>query len=119
MDKFKMYITSIIIIKVVFIILAIYEQYLKHKKHVDNKKIIQITYWKERIEFVFIIMMSTLLLYLFNPRMNNMNMITSETKLLLFLFGFILILTAKWSVFLSESKWFSYVQGSLGNEGSI
>jgi hypothetical protein len=115
MDKFKMYITSIIIVKVVFIILAIYERYLKHKKPVNNKKILEITYWRERIEFVFIFMMSTLLLYLFNPRMNNINMITGETKLLLFLFGFILIITAKWNIFISESKWFEYVQGSLGN----
>jgi hypothetical protein len=43
-------------------------------------------------------------------------MIDNEAKILLFLFGFILILTAKWSVFFEESKWFSAVQEIAGRK---
>ena len=50
--------------------------------------------------------MSILLIYLFNPRFNRELLINGETKLLLFLFGFVLILTAKWNIFFEESKWF-------------
>jgi hypothetical protein len=46
--------------------------------------------------------MSALLMYLFNPRKSHIDIIDSESKLLLFLFGFILIFTADWSNFLKE-----------------
>jgi hypothetical protein len=103
MNKFDIYITLIIIIKIIFITLSFYDVVLNHKSPNDKEKIENIKYWKNRIEFLFIAMMSSLLIYLFNPYYNNMGMITSETKLLLYLFGFILILTADWSLFIRES----------------
>ena len=108
-----MYITLIFIVKIVFIILAVYRLYIKHKKSQDKKLLEQLEIWKERIEFVFITLMSILLVYLFNPRTNNINKIDNETKLLLYLFGFVLLLTENWSGFIQESSIFKQFQGIL------
>lgn len=110
MDKFGMYIILIFIIKIIFIILAITDVIIKRKKPLNKKLSGTIEFWKERFEFVFIAMMSLLLIYLFNPRSNRMGMITGETKLLLFLFGFVLIITAKWGIFLKESPLLKKIQ---------
>jgi surface polysaccharide O-acyltransferase-like enzyme len=54
--------------------------------------------------------MAILLIYLFNPINNNTNLIDKEAKILLYLFGIVLLVTAKWSEFIHESKWFKYIQ---------
>jgi surface polysaccharide O-acyltransferase-like enzyme len=54
--------------------------------------------------------MAILLIYLFNPINNNINLIDKEAKILLYLFGIVLLVTAKWSEFIHESKWFKYIQ---------
>jgi len=110
MNKFNIYITFIFIVKIIFIILAATNAVMKIKGK-ENKKI---KYWKERFEFIFIVLMSILLIYLFSPRTNRINLITNETKLLLYLFGFILLITAKWNQFFHEAKWFEKVQTILG-----
>jgi hypothetical protein len=55
-----------------------------------------------------------LLTYLFNPRQNRNNMINGETKLLLYLFGFVLLITANWSTFIGESIWVERAQDIVG-----
>jgi hypothetical protein len=110
MKYFDMYITLIFIVKICFIISAIYLLYLKAKKPKDKKSMENIKFWKERIEFIFITLMSILLIFLFNPRYNNIIMIDKETKLLLYLFGFVLLLTENWSSFIYESPWFKKLQ---------
>ena len=45
-------------------------------------------------------------------------MIDGETKILFYLFGFVLLITAKWADFFHEAKWFKYIQGSIGEAGS-
>ena len=110
MEKFNIYITFIIFIKVGFVILAISHLYLKlkHKEHSETDK--KIVFWKERLEFVFVILMAGLLIYLFNPRNDRSILITHETKILLYLFGFILLITADWNVFFHESPFFKKFQ---------
>ncbi len=51
-------------------------------------------------------MMSAMLIYLFNPRADNIKLLNYETKLLLYLFGFVLIITANWNTFFTESPTF-------------
>lgn len=114
MDYLQSYVILIISFKILFIILAIsklYEDKIKKDKH--NAEILE--FWKERVEFVFIILMSILLIYIFNPRFNNIKLINKEIQLLLYLFGFILLITAKWNIFIKESPLFKYIQISLGN----
>jgi len=101
--------------KVVFIVLAITYLYTKRVHPNDAPRLNKLQYWKDRVEFVFVFLMSILLLYLFNPYANNVHRITKETKLLLYLFGFILILTAQWNVFVTEAPWFQDLRRVLSN----
>ena len=103
MNKYNMYITAIFVIKIGFILMAITHVYLemkgKEKTDLDKK----ILFWKERFDFIFTALMSVLVIYIFNPRYNNFNLIDKETKVLFYLFGFVLIITAKWRIFFEQS----------------
>jgi hypothetical protein len=99
------YIFFIILIKIVFIISAIGHIILTQSTNSKGKQIdTRLVYWKERTEFIFIISMAILLLYHFNPRFSK-NIIDKETSFLFFLFGWILIFTAKWGIFIEEAPW--------------
>ncbi len=113
-----MYITFIFLIKVGFILMALTHIYLKAKGEEKSSLDKKILYWKERFEFIFITFMSILLIYLFNPRVDKSILIDKETKILLYLFGFILLITAKWGVFLKESPLMKRIQKSVGEVGS-
>jgi len=114
MDFFSSYIIVIFAFKILFILFAATSFYLKFKGKEKSELYKKLFYWKGRIEFVFIVLMSLLLIYLFNPLKNKTNMINEETKLLLYLFGFVLLLTADWNTFIHESKWFQYLQKIVG-----
>jgi hypothetical protein len=102
------YIIITFLAKILFLILSIVHIYLKikHKDATDAK----VMFWRERVEFLFISLMSFLLLYLFYPRANNEVYIDFETKLLLFVFGIILLTNAKWDIFFKESPVFKKIQ---------
>ena len=110
MNKYDLYITLILLIKLGFILMVISHIYLKFKgkDHSDLDK--KILYWKERLEFIFVLLMSFLLIYLFNPRSSRINLVDKETKLLLFLFGFVLLITANWDVFFKQSYILKYLK---------
>jgi hypothetical protein len=105
-----MYITFIIFIKVGFVLLAVSHLYLKLKDKEQSETDKKIVYWKDRLEFVFIALMAALLIYLFNPRTDRSVLVDYETKVLLYLFGFILLITAKWDTFIKETPYFKIVQ---------
>ena len=110
MKLYDKFIIFLLIIKVIFIVLAVTNIYLKLKNKENTTLASKIKYWKERVEFIFVLLMAFLLIYLFNPRANRSNINDKETKLLLFLFGFVLLITAKWDSFFKESKWFVFLQ---------
>jgi hypothetical protein len=110
MDYYTIYIYTIFLIKIVFIILASTHLYLKFKNKMGSDLDKQVLFWRERIEFIFTSLMAFLLIYLFNPKNNRIFMINHETKVLLFLFGFILIITANWKTFFKESDVFKKIQ---------
>ena len=62
-------------------------------------------YWKERSEFIFVIGMSSLLIYHFLPGSDNM-IVGDETKALFLYLGILLLFTAKWTLFLDEESAF-------------
>jgi hypothetical protein len=68
---------------------------------------------KEQTEFIFIILTSILLIAIFYPRQNNLKYINSHVKLLFYLFGWILIITAKWDLFFHESPVLQKITASL------
>jgi hypothetical protein len=115
MNKYDMYVTFIFLIKIGFILMAISHIYLKSKGEEKSDLDKKVLYWKERFEFIFIAAMSILLIYLFNPRKDKNMLIDKETKVLLFLFGFILLITAKWGIFFKESHLFVRIQKSIGS----
>ena len=115
MDKYTLYIYLIFAVKIGFVIMTIYHILLKVKGKSESDLDKKIIYWKERFEFIFILLMSILLVYLFNPRKDRATMIDGETKILLYLFGFVLLITAKWGDFFHEAEWFKYIQESIGD----
>ncbi len=115
MNKYDMYVTFILIIKIGFIFTAVSHIYLKSKGEENSELDNKILYWKDRLEFIFTAAMSILLIYLFNPITSKNIVIDSETKTLLYLFGFILLIKSKWYIFFTESRTFERIQKSLGN----
>jgi len=113
-----MYVTFIFLIKIGFLVMAVTHIYLKAKGEEKSDLDKKILYWKERFEFIFIALMSILLIYVFNPRTDRTILVDNETKILLYLFGFILLITAKWELFIKESSLVKKIQKLLGNEGS-
>ena len=115
MNRYDLYIYLIFTVKILFIILALTNRYLIFKKQQNTKLYKTVSYWKPRADFVFTFLMSLLLIYLFYPNSTNTSVIiTGETKLLMFLFGIVLIITAQWNTFITESKWFTIVQQVIG-----
>ena len=51
--------------------------------------------------------MAVLLIYLFRP--GREKQLNNEEKMLLFLFGWVLLLTANWGEFFKDAKWINYV----------
>lgn len=113
MDKFTIYIGLIFVIKLIFIGLSGFSVYVKHKQPINNELLTQLNFWKDRFEFIFIVLMSLLLLYLFQPHVNRLYMINSETKFLIYLFAVILLISAKWEIFFKESPLLRDIQQSV------
>ena len=100
----------IIFIKIVFVISAVGHLILTHLS-IGQKLDSKLLYWKERTEFIFIISMSILLIYTF--RINHVKPINKETSILFYLFGWILLFTAKWSIFIKEAPWYKAIVQQL------
>jgi len=109
MKKFSLlrsYIILIIIIKFIFLLLVFYSfiiKYLlkKNPKNTNYKIALEINdRIKHQVEFIFIISIALLLIILFNPNKIKHFHIDNEARLLLYLFGYLLIITADWSNFI-------------------
>ena len=106
----------IIGIKVIFLISALGSILFSHyHKTSDMSKSLamKFSYWKERMEFIFIILMAGLLIFIFTPWHDHKKYITKEMCILFYLFGFILIITAKWSAIFEEAAWYKKIQVAL------
>ena len=114
MNKFDIYITFIFLIKIGFITMVLIHLYLKlkHRENTDLDK--KILYWKDRLEFFIKVLMSFLLIYLFNPRYDKSILIDRETKILLYMFGFVLLITSNWNVLIKESPLFLTIKKIIG-----
>ena len=106
------FILFIVLVKIVFVLSAIGHALASRSSRPGAKDLDpKLLYWKERTEFIFIACMSVLLIYHFRPGHNKP--ISKETSLLFFLFGWILLFTAKWSLFFQESPWIKHITNSL------
>ncbi len=101
MNSYDLYIYSVFMCKLVMIITACLHFVLKYSSiHPDILSNLENT--KNIFEFLFVFMMALLLLYIFNPF--NPKQINYETRLLFFLLGVILLITAKYGIFLQETS---------------
>lgn len=104
-------IVFLIIVKVLFLVSAVTDVYLEHKKGEKNEELIEkVQFWKDRFEFVFIAGMSLLLVYFFFPRNNKPIVTTFETRFLFFVYGIIIFVKLDWALFINESKVFDLIQ---------
>lgn len=115
MNGYDIYIYTIFFCKLVMILSALLYYILNktNAKHDIKNKIKNI---KNMFEFLFVFLMSILLIYIFTPF--NPKVINYETRLLFFLLGIILLITAKYGIFFSDSKnvlEFSRIQQIFGN----
>lgn len=110
---YSAFVTFIIILKAIFILLSITKMVVKHRKPENKKLVDRLEFWRERIEFIFVICMAILLIYIFYP--GSKKLIDQETKFLFYLFGVILLFTAKWGTFFKESPALLKLQSVLGS----
>ena len=96
---YSAYIKSIILVKLCFLFFILVQIYLLLKGKKDSEMDTKIKYWKNKFEFIFKTLMALLLIFLFNPNTDRSVLIDNETKILLCLFGVILIITTKWNEF--------------------
>ena len=103
MNNLQKFIYFIIAVKVVYLILELINFCLKLKGSKNTAKYNQIKYWKEKIAFLFKILMSIFLIYIFYPKVKRSDNLDKESKILLYLFGIILIISADWNGFIRYS----------------
>lgn len=103
MGAYEAYKIFIICIKIGFILMALVHLYLMVKGKKNSPLDHKIMYWKERFEFIFMVLMAMLLIYLFSPsNQKNSVLMDKETLFLLRLFGVVIILTSDWKMFLGR-----------------
>jgi len=107
------FIYFIILIKIFFLFFSIGHILLSHSTSSLKEKDSTFLYWKNRMEFIFTICMAILLIFIFNPRFKNKIYITKEMQILFFIFGFILIFTADWNLFIKEAPWYKKIISSF------
>jgi hypothetical protein len=102
MTNLDYYVTFVFIVKICFVILAISDLVLKlENKHPILQK--KVNYLKERCELVFKFFMSLFLIYIFYPRRKKPIELDFKSRLLLFVLGFVLVLSANWKVIIHDS----------------
>lgn len=107
----------IIVIKILFLITSVVHLLLSHVRHPSNKinklddKFLG---WKSKTEFIFTILMSCLLIFIYTPWRDNTKYITGEMKFLFYLFGFILIFGANWELVMPSTSISTIIQSTIG-----
>ena len=109
MTPHQIYIISVSIIKLLFAFFSVSHIYYYLKGKADSESDKTAIFWKERLEFLFIILMSILVIYTFNPLSSKGFVIKRETKILIFIFGIVVLTGAKWELFIPRDlKTLSY-----------
>ena len=96
------------------VISNLYLEKVSKNKELKDKYSPVTLYWKERTEYIFTICMAILLIFIFHPWSHHVKKyMTPEIQLLFYLFGWILIITANWSVFIQEAPWYKTIISAL------
>jgi len=108
---FYYFIYFIILVKGLFLFFVVWNFYLKKKNGrgsgtgSETKLEKRISYCKNLTENLFMVLVSVLLIYLFNPYHENKYLLDDKyVKTLLFIYGILMLITFDWSVFASYSS---------------
>ena len=116
------YVIFVIIIKILFVIFALISRYYQTKiKSSGSKTNLQeytqkynwAVYWKDRLEFFFLISTSLICIIVFYPFYSEPIFIDRHTKLLLFIYGFIVLITLNWNILGNPPPWFISLQNII------
>ncbi len=102
----QFFILFIIVVKITFAAAYVGRVILAHTDtFLDDAIGETLLYWKEVTEFIFVICMSSLLIYHFFPGSDQI-VVGKETKTLFLFLGILLLFSAKWTLFLEEESHF-------------
>jgi hypothetical protein len=106
---FKIYLQLIVVVKFFFLYFAIRQMYFRYKtikepkNKVYQKDLETVRIYKSQTDFVFMIFMAFLFIFLFNPWKNNDKYLDKHSKYLMYIFGFVILFTSDWNLFVSDS----------------
>lgn len=118
MNSYDYFIYYIVLNKILFVIFGVWHFVLVRENKGETEFSSNLHIWKEYFEFMFIACMAILCLYLFNPFLEVRPAINYETRVLLFVFGWIVLLNCKWDLFFEQSKWFTLLQYFISGRSS-
>ena len=104
------FVAFLFIVKILFAILAIVHIYFKRTGKKDTQISETILFWKERLEFIFIIGVSLLLMIFFFPGRKIQMEPTFEMRFLFFVYGIIILVNVDWKIVIGESPFLKTVQ---------
>ena len=116
MTAYNLLIILIIMIKVVFILLKLTAFYNRVMGIKDTLFSTNVLFWADRVEFIYTFLMAILIIALFKNAVKDgqICIYDKETLFLMYVFGFILLFTADWNEFISESTIITNIQIMLG-----
>ena len=116
MSAYNLLIILIIMIKVVFILLKLVAFYNRVMGIKDTLFSTNVLFWADRVEFIYTFLMAILIIALFKNavKVGVLCIYDKETIFLMYVFGFILLFTADWNEFISESTIITNIQNILG-----
>ena len=119
MNSYDSFIYYIVLNKILFVIFGVWHFILVRENKGETEFSTNLHHWKEYCEFMFIACMAILCIYLFNPLLDVRPAINYETRILLFVFGWIILLNCKWDLFFEQSKWFTLLQYFITGRNSV
>ena len=116
MSAYNLLIILIIMIKVIFVLLKLTAFYNRVMGIKDTLFSTNVLFWADRVEFIYTFLMAILIIALFKNavKVGVLCIYDKETIFLMYVFGFILLFTADWNEFISESTIITNIQNILG-----
>ena len=116
MSAYNLLIILIIMIKVIFVLLKLVAFYNRVMGNKDTLFSTNLLFWADRVEFIYTFLMAILIIALFRNAVKDgvLCIYDKETIFLMYVFGFILLFTADWNEFISESTIITNIQNILG-----
>ena len=119
MSYYNNFILCVFLSKILFVVCGVWHFILVRKNKSENELSLRLAMWKEYFEFIFLVSMALLCMHLFNPLAEIRPAINRETRVLLFIFGFIVLINCKWELIVGHSKWLALLQYFISGRRDI